>query len=515
MNIIIYSPQQIIEANCPEGQRLSDLLGHNGLHLDMRCGGRNRCHRCQIVLTRGIFEVNGQPYDCANGELAVNSCSTLVLTGPAAIRVPAMSLHQLSAQISLDFTVMPDLSNPEPDLALAVDLGTTTVAAVLLDNGKILGRAGIANPQFRFGDNVSSRISYAGHGKAELQMLQHLIISAVCDLANELTNHRPETIKRLAVAGNTVMTHLFFGYDPSSIGVMPFTPLYHIIPLMRAYDLPLCIDPEAPVLAAPCISGYVGGDIVAGLETVGFGQHRYELFIDIGTNCEIVLKAGDRLVCAAAAAGPAFEGAGLSCGGRAALGAIDHIEIRADGAIDFHVIGEVAPLSICGSAMIDFLATAHCRGWLNDFGRFDLDLLQKADRLRSEGNLHFCRITENLAVSEADIEQLLKAKAAVMAGITALLSECQVAPEQLQKIYLAGGFAKFLNLDRAIAIKMLPDLKRNVYLLCGNTSLAGAAALANQPKHLAQYSRRLEGFTEIPLNTIGSFEMTYIDSLLL
>ncbi len=515
MKITVRHPQSVFETDCPEQMLLSDLLGHAGLHLDMRCGGRNHCHRCQIVLQQGLFEVNGQTYDCANGELAVNSCTTRLLRGPAAVRVPAMSLHQLSAQISLDFAVLPDLRDPAPGLALAVDLGTTTVAAVLLEDGKILGRAGVSNPQFRFGDNVSSRISYAGHGKAELQMLQHLIISAVCDLANELTNHRPETIRRLAVAGNTVMTHLFFGLDPSSIGVMPFTPMYHVFPPKIAYDLPLCIDPESPVLAAPCISGYVGGDIVAGLETVNFGQYQYELFVDIGTNCEIVLKADDRLICAAAAAGPAFEGAGLSCGGRAALGAIDHIEVKADGTIDFHVIGEVGAVNICGSAMIDFLATAHRHGWLNDFGRFDLERLQKFGRLRSEGNLHFCKVTEKLAISEADVEQLLKAKAAVLAGVTALLSECQVTPEQLQKIHLAGGFAKFLNLGHAIAVRMLPDLDRQVYTLCGNTSLAGAAMLANQPKQLTQFYRRLEGFTEIPLNTISSFEFTYIDSLLL
>lgn len=514
MLLQVVSPEGTRSIECDGDKCLAAVLGAEHIDIDVRCGMRNLCSRCRVKLKKGRFLIGDKTiHDCAtDGEREVNSCIVRALSC-GEIVVPRESLAVKKARVAQDFDCELDLAGSET-CALAVDIGTTTVAAALVKQGRILQSAGNSNLQFKYGDNVASRISYA-KDESSRRELQRAVAESVNRLIREMELEK-ETIDVVAVAGNTVMTHLFFAYDVESIGVLPFTPLYRKFPAARAGEIGLALDPETPVLAAPSISGYVGGDITAGLLVTGFGReaNRNELFIDVGTNCEMVLKLGGKIYCTAAAAGPAFEGANISCGGRAAPGAVDHIRISERGQTDCHVIGGVEPVSLCGSAMVDFIAECRRAELMNELGRFDREKLAAAGLLRSEGNLHFMKLCGGLVVSEADVEQILKAKAAVYAGIVSLLEHCSGSLEDLDVIYLAGGFARYLDLKNAAAIRMLPDMPDKIRV-CGNTSLAGAVRLGAHPERMAEFERLIDLPEDVPLNVIPGFEMNYIESLML
>ena len=246
-----------------------------------------------------------------------------------------------------------------PSNDIGIDLGTTTVAAVKIRNGEVVARSGCFNSQNRFGDNVVTRINHAGtaEGVRELQA------AAVADINVLLGELGCDGVSRIAVSGNTVMSLLLHGIDPTPIGIMPFTPPQRIFPVCDARKLG--IECDAGLLTVPAIAGYVGGDLTSGIAEVGLKPG--EMLVDIGTNCEIIFRTREKLYSTAAAAGPAFEGAGIECGCRAAPGAIDHW--FADGS--WSVLGGVDPVGLCGSALIDFLAVMREGGRLNEFGRLE------------------------------------------------------------------------------------------------------------------------------------------------
>lgn len=449
-------------------ENLARLLGHAGHAPDLRCGGRGICARCGVRLLSGEWEVDGRNVTAPADAL---SCRTRLLSESGEVEfVPSAS----SGKAAADWDTRP---LPEsPGRVIAVDIGTTTIAAVKICDGKVLRSAGCFNAQSRYGDNVVTRINWAA---TDLNGLRDTVRESVARLLGELGL---DGVERIAVAGNTVMTCLFHGIDPTGIGLMPFTPPQRIFPETDWNGIPL--------LTVPCIAGYVGGDLTAGLAETELEPG--EMLVDIGTNCEIVFRTVAGLVCAAAAAGPAFEGAGLHFGSRAVEGAIDHY--RGNG--EFTVLGGVKPTGFCGSAYIDFLAVERRAGHLNEFGR-------------CEPKAELMRVTDELFIHEYDIEQLLKAKAAVWAGIRTLEEHCRT---EATKINLAGGFAKYLDLANAIAVGMLPERD---YRIVGNTSLAGAARLAVQPDSFRNLARLIDLPREIPLNTLPGFEDNFIDGLLL
>ena len=452
------------------GETLAAQLAAKGAAQDLRCGGRGVCGRCRVKLLEGEWESDGKRAGVPGYAL---SCRTKLLSERGVVEAESVCARD-STSVKWKTSPMP----VSESAVIGIDIGTTTLAAVKVVRGEVAASAGSFNPQYRYGDNVLSRINAAA---SDLEGLRRCVTDACFALAERLGL---EGVPRVAVSGNTVMSCLFHGVDPSSIGVWPFTP-----PRRRfepVYDLVGGI----PVYTVPCVSGYVGGDITAGLGEVGLRPG--EMLVDIGTNCEIVFCTDSGMACTAAAAGPAFEGAGLGFGVRASDGAVDHYF----GEGRFSCIGGGAPRGICGSAYVDFLAVERASGRLNDFGRFD----PPAD---------FMAISGSVGVSERDIEQLLKAKAAVHAGIVSLEEYCGATAS---KIYLAGGFAEFLDIRNAVAIGMLPD---RVYERVGNTSLAGAARLACDPDEMGRLERLAEAPREVPLNTIESFQDNFIDSMLL
>lgn len=472
------------------GEELAAVLRRAGLGLDTRCGGLGTCGRCRVRLVAGCCSVDGRE---VAAPAWVNACRARLLGGDAGIVVPAESFLPATGQIAFDLAILPQRT----ETVLAIDLGTTTVAAALIADGQLLASGGAFNLQNRYGDNIASRISGAA---AALPQLRQAAIDTVRGILGSFPKEALARVSRVALAGNTVMSCLWHGIDPAPIGVLPFTPPLRVFPETTAEMLGLTV----PLLTVPAISGYVGGDLAGGVGIVGLRPG--ELLVDIGTNCEIVLAGAERMWCAAAAAGPAFEGAGVRCGSRAVPGAIEHLWLEGGKPV-FSTVGGLPPAGICGSAFIDFLAAGRAGGLLTEFGRLT--------EFESDGNCRFYRLAGEVVITEADIEQLLKAKAAVYAGIGSLLKHAGLELAAVKRIYLAGGFARYLNLDAAVAVGMLPALPQGEYRVVGNTALTAAARLAAEPEWLEELERLIDLPQEVPLNSIASFESDYIDALLL
>lgn len=456
-------------------ENLAEYLTAKGITLDRRCGGQGRCGRCRVKLIAGEWQCDGVP---AKVPAEVPACRTRLVGGRGIVEIP-------DAIENLTPAGMPGFEPPAGPVhgtVIAVDLGTTTLAAVKLCDGKPVATAGAFNSQMRFGDNVVIRIAHAArpNGLAELQTA---CLSSLRQLLDELGT---DDVERIVVAGNTVMCHLFHGIDPTSIGSFPFNAPKLVFPPRR--DL----LPPFEVLTLPCISGYLGGDITAGL----YASHLHpgEMLVDLGTNCEIVFNTGRGYFGTSAAAGPAFEGAGLRCGMRAEPGAIEHF-FRDGG---FSVIGDGEPRGICGSAYVDYLACERAAGRINEFGRF-VDPVEK-----------YRELSPGVGIGEDDVEQLLKAKAAISSGISVLEEHCGMAAS---KLVLVGGFACGVNIDNAIAIGMLPAGRRIERI--GNASLTGAAALAADPGVLSELTRFSRLPKELPLAQLAGFENRFVNALLL
>ncbi len=449
-------------------ENLADFLVNTGYALDVRCGGRGTCARCGVSLIKGTWEVEGRTVEAPADAL---SCRTRLLSDCGEVEFTPFAG---TGKINAGWNSLP-LTN-RPETVIGIDLGTTTIAAVKIRAGKIVGSVGCFNAQAKYGDNVVTRINAAA---SNLSGLKNAVRESVDDLLAKLGTG---DVDYIAVAGNTVMSCLFHGIDPMPIGTLPFTPPLRCFPETDWNGIPL--------LTMPCIAGYVGGDLTAGIYETRLA--RGEMLVDIGTNCEIVFNTPSGIFCTAAAAGPAFEGAGLHFGSRAVTGAIDHYLGKAN----YSVLGDVEAQGFCGSAFIDFLAVERQLGHLNEFGRYH----PKAQMMS---------ITDKVFIHEYDIEQLLKAKAAVWAGIKTLEEYCH---RKADRIYLAGGFAQYLDLQSAIAIGMLPERE---YRIVGNTSLGGAARLAISPELLPELEKIIDLPHEIPLNTLAEFEDNFIDGLLL
>lgn len=497
-------------------QPLSAALARNGWRLDLRCGGTGRCGRCLVELLDGVFVTGGDRYDCREGgPRTVRGCDCRPAGESGAIRIPLHSLLREQVAVETGFLLPLESAAPGSGWAVAVDIGTTTVAALLLVDGAIVASSGRLNRQAGFGDNVIDRIAAAASPGGAAALQRAVAAETIDPLLRELTPE-PWKIRRIAVAGNTVMTHLLYGIDPAPIGVAPFEPPLRRFPVVSAGKLGLSAAPEAEVLAAPAVGGNVGGDLVAGMAATGFGDSgRTELLLDLGTNCEMILTHDGKFLAASAAAGPAFERSGAENGARAGAGVIEHLRFDAAGKFELTVRGGGMASGLCGSALVDFLASGRRSGLLDEFGRFDPGVLARWGRRVMRDGVLGCRIAPGVVIPESDVEALLQAKAAVMAGIHSLLRAAGITPAALERLWLCGGFARGLDLASARAIGMFPALPDDRFCICGNAALAGAALLAAHPERMIEFERLAALPRELPLNSIPGFEQDFIAGLLL
>jgi len=411
--------------------------------------------------------------------------------------------------------------------AVAVDIGTTTVWVQLLDlaNGNILGHAADYNSQMSYGDDVITRIVFSQKEQG-LQKLQRSVVATINQVMHRLLKQHKLSvaeISHITLAGNTTMTHLFYGIDPRYIRLSPYTPTAGSIPLLRARDLGLEVPDHVFVYSVSSVSSYVGGDIVSGVLASGiYKDPKLTLFIDIGTNGEIVIGNHDWLATAACSAGPAFEGGGIKFGMRAASGAIEDVIINPETfEPSLITIDMVKPKGIAGSGLINLVAAMMEANIISPNGKLREDLSTPRIRRGPDGLeyvLVFAADThggEDLTISEADIDNLMRAKGAMFAGYVTLLESVGLKLQDLEQVILAGAFGSFINIENAIAIGLLPDLPRDRFQFVGNASLQGATLLAFSRELLAEERRVAEMMTNFELSETPGFMDQYIAALFL
>ncbi len=523
-----------VENRC--GVLLSDLAAEAGLPLNMQCGGQGACKGCLVKLGPGRYRIAETETVVADGQrLEARACKTVVLDERVEIEIPERSLLKIGECAAADFyATRKNLFHPHKNaagqLGIAVDIGTTTVAAVLveLSTGKILARETAYNRQIELADNVASRIALCTDD-ASLKKLQSLIIQGtLVPMFGKLavqSSRSLEEVTGIVFSGNTVMSHLALGLSALSIGMIPFEPLTKVFSEHAAPEIGLAGCPKARVRTVPAIAGYVGGDLVSDLYMSEPDPARLELIVDIGTNGEIILNDRGQLMATATAAGPAFEGAGLLHGCRAAAGVIEKIICHPDDSIEFETIGGKPATGLCGSAAVDFIATAWRTGLLNSMGRFDLDRLRAAGRLHQLDccgtNVNTCVIVpreksgtdEAILITEFDVSQIMKAKAAVYAGIRTLLERGGHAVGDVERLVLAGGFAAHLRIENAITIGLLPEIPLEKYDVVGNGSLAGAYAALGEGGVWDELHRIAALPGSCHLAETKEFENRFIDAL--
>jgi uncharacterized 2Fe-2S/4Fe-4S cluster protein (DUF4445 family) len=411
--------------------------------------------------------------------------------------------------------------------SIVMDIGTTSLWGQLLDlnSRETLAEASAYNPQISFGDDVITRIVHS-QKPGGLEKLQQVVVEELNRIIDELvekTGVERQYISHITAAGNTVMTHLLVGLDPRYIRETPYTPIANFVPPVRAIRVGFNVSDYVYLYTFPLVASYVGGDIISGVLSSSMYQRKeLTLYIDIGTNGEIVVGNADWLMTASCSAGPAFEGGGLRCGMRAAAGAIERFHINPDTLEPMIVtIGKVKARGICGSGAINILAEFLETGVLDQNGKFNRTCSTKRIREGQDGFEYVLAYKEetgdeeDVVITEADIDNLIRAKAAMFAGYQCLLSKVDLTFQDLERVIIAGAFGDFIDLDKAITIGLLPEIPQERYVFIGNGSLLGAKLISLSNELLDDGERIARKMTNIELSEDHSFMDKYMAGMFL
>ena len=465
---VLFRPDGV-SVSVETGTSVLDAMIAAGLAPDAPCGGKGTCGKCRVTI-KGREVLACQTPVTENMEVLTSAAGdTKILTSGAGVQI------------------VPDGTNP---YVLAFDIGTTTVVAYLLDGttGALLAQGSCINPQNQFGADVISRIQWAlKEGSAPMS---RCIRDAIMNLAKETAAKAGIGLAQVtasAIVGNTAMHHLLLDIDSQSLVTPPYMPA-----VTEAIE-------RNGTRILPNIAGFVGGDTVGCMVATRFDQlEELSLLIDIGTNGEMVMGNKDRRIACSTAAGPAFEGAKISCGMRGASGAVDHVTVE-DGKIHYHVIGDVPPQGLCGSGLLDLVAVLLEQEIIDESGRLD------------DKSYTLC---ENVELTQKDVREVQLAKAAIRAGIELLAENLGVQVEDIRKVYLAGAFGNYMNPASACRIGMIPPVLQDRIVPIGNAAGEGAKLCALSRKEF-EYSRKLAENTEfLELASLPQFQDCYVDALL-
>ena len=417
--------------------------------------------------------------------------------------------------------------------AIAFDLGTTTVVATLLDleSGQPAAVRSMLNRQQPYGADVITRISATMMDPDALAALRSRVHETLASLVEEVCAEsavEPREVYEITVCGNVTMMHLALGIDPEPLSMAPFVVSTHSFGEVRAHEFGIEVHPRAPAFVFPSLGAYVGGDIVAGMLATGLTRdRRLRLFIDVGTNSEIALGSVDRVVATAAPAGPAFEAAQIRCGMRASDGAIEGVKIGSDGALTLEVIGDVEPVGMCGSGLVDAVAElVHC-GLLDHSGRFIPDEQAAvshpglADRLTMIGKERVFVLDwrggsdpeRSVFLSQRDVRELQFAKASIATGWNILLGELRVDPADITQVLLAGSFGAYLTPLSAVRIGLVPKIALPRIVSAGNVAGEGAKIAALSVRERAEAYSILREVEYVELSGRSDFNDMFVDQL--
>lgn len=413
-----------------------------------------------------------------------------------------------------------------PMLGLSIDIGTTTVVVYLVDmtTGSVIGATAGHNRQASCGDDVINRIVCAE--KDGVAKLSGMVISTINNLVKEVVEGAGidyRRIRNIVISGNTTMAHLLLKIEPKYIRREPYIPTVSEFPILKAKDIGIKADPSAAVFIMPGPSSYVGGDIVSGM--VFTGLHREEpltLFIDIGTNGEIVLGNKDWLMCASCSAGPAFEGGGIRWGMRAEEGAIEKVSIDAETKEpEIETVGDLPSRGICGSGMIDLIAEMFIKGIIDNSGTFKLDASHARMKVEKDEKAYILAfadeagVDEDIVFTETDIHSLVLSKGAVYAGFTVLLNHAGLDFSMIDRVWITGGFGQYLNIERAVTIGLLPDIDRDKFKYLGNSSISGAYMALLSDEFRKEARKISNSMTYIDFSSSNTFMEEYTSALFL
>ena len=397
--------------------------------------------------------------------------------------------------------------------AIAFDLGTTTVVATLLDleTGTPAAVRSMLNRQQPYGADVISRVSATMLDENALGALEARAHETLSQLAGEVCEEGgvdPSEVYEIVVVGNVTMTQLALGIDPEPLSMAPFIVASHDLPPALAADFGVAVHPRAPAVVFPSLGAYVGGDIVAGLLASGITRdRRVRLFIDVGTNSEIALGSNERVLATAAPAGPAFEAAQIRCGMRAAEGAIEGVKIR-DGELELQVIGDVDPVGLCGSGLVDCVAEMVQAGLLDHSGRFTDD-----PRMTKIGEERVFMLADDVYLSQRDVRELQFAKASIATGWNILLREMGLTPDDISQVLLAGSFGAYLSPASAVRIGLVPPLALPRIVSAGNVASEGAKMAALSHRERAEARSIVHEVEYVELSGREDFNDLFIDQL--
>ncbi len=406
--------------------------------------------------------------------------------------------------------ILSTLTGGGDGLGLAVDIGTTTVAAYLIDmaRAEVLAVESKINAQVTFGLDVISRIKYCADNAKGTEAQRAAITTQLNDMIADVCESAGvdiAAVKRAVVTGNTTMLHLLCGLSPVSMGALPFEPQSRFGETRRGSALGLAVG-AAEVYLPPCVSAFVGADITCGMLAADFPRGEKLLLVDLGTNGEVALKCGDAVFATSTAAGPAFEGAHISCGMAGVPGAVSRV-FALDGELGCEVIGGGEARGLCGSGLLDAVAVFAGAGAMDETGRILPDSRFYIER---EGQAAL-KITENVYLSQRDVREFQMAKAAVHAGIQTLLHHAGIAAQDLGRLYIAGGFGSYMDMDSALAVGLVPRARESVCV--GNAAAAGAAQLLLDAQAIADAELLQTISKHVELGSDPYFMEQYMDSM--
>jgi uncharacterized 2Fe-2S/4Fe-4S cluster protein (DUF4445 family) len=487
--IKIHQFDKIKEVNAETGKSLLQIIRDNGFEIFAPCGGNGTCGKCSVHIKEEGHITSCLYYPEKDIELLLpDQRESQILT----------TQYEYSTKVTpYPGEAMMKASWP---LGVAVDIGTSTMAFYLINliTGSIEQSKGVINPQAKFGADVISRIQHCSTEDG-LKELQSEIIRVINDelIACAKKSHvESDQIVKITIAGNTTMLHILLGIDPTSIALAPFTPTFTEAKTLKAPELGIVANQEAEIHILPSIAGYVGADIVAGLASISPPESiQNYIFLDIGTNGEIALVTPEKILCCATAAGPAFEGANISCGMGAFAGAL--ASYSADKS--FTTIANEPVSGICGSGLIDIVAYMTSNKLVAEDGLLNEDFIIAGD---SNSN-------QTISITQQDIREVQLAKAAIIAGINIMVKTAGLDMSQLDALFLAGGFGNYINTESAITIGLLPQSLKDKIIPIGNTSGTGASLALKSEQFQSTIDRILEKTEYIELSGHDDFVVEY------
>lgn len=521
----IYNSEETFEVE--GGISLLDGLLNKGHFVDNPCNGKGTCGKCRVKIKNGDSGDIGPSEKRFLSDKDIEDGIRLAcfITEWDELEVEIIQKERKAKVLTGGY--MPDFERTYKEgYGISMDIGTTTVALSLIDlsGGKIITDASMVNMQKNYGLDVLTRISYAGDNEDGLDKLQEAIVGSVnsmIGLVCEEADIEAREIRDIVVGANTTMAHLFLGVDPTSLGRFPYKPEFTETQILKAREIGIEAGEDTTLYVLPHVSAFIGADVVAGAYVAQMeDSDKNELFIDIGTNGEIVLVKNKKLYACSCAAGPALEGMNISCGMRAAPGAIEDVKISENG-VELKVIDDEEPIGICGSGILAVVKELLRTGIITSRGAFvkpkDLEdgdyrkaLIKEDGRKRS-----FIMDEERgLYISQADIRQVQLAKGAILSGFIALVNEAGIGLKDLDTVFVAGQFGAHLPEESLIGTGILPPAVEGKIDYLGNSSKTGAYMALMSDEVKRDMDRLAEKIKYVELATTDNYERIFIDSSL-